>query len=147
MIGIRLKLFFTMNAKAKKILFIALFGLDIALTMFLFIVSIIMIATMPATKQEIDTTTFIGYLQGNPNLFLFAFVVPLFALLAVNIFALVMYLRKTSKAKQVKLNELSDAEKEALRRELMKDLAGGAKEEEKPAEEPKNEAEPTKEEE
>ena len=83
-----------------------------------------MIATMPKTRNEIDTSTFIGYLQANPTVFLLAFVVPLFILLALNVFILVMYVRKTNKAKQVKLNELSEEEKEALRRELMKDLAG-----------------------
>lgn len=113
-----------MNPKTKKILFIALFALDLALTVFLFVVSIIMIATMPKTKNEIDTSTFIGYLQANPTVFLIAFVVPLFILLALNVFILVMYVRKTNKAKQVKLNELSAEEKEALRKELMKDLAG-----------------------
>ena len=49
-----------MNPKTKKILFIALFALDLALTVFLFVVSIIMIATMPKTKNEIDTSTFKG---------------------------------------------------------------------------------------
>lgn len=113
-----------MNPKTKKILFIGLFVLDLCLTVFLFVVSIIMIATMPKTKNEIDTSTFIGYLQANPTVFLLAFVVPLFILLALNVFILVMYVRKTNKAKQVKLNELSDEEKEALRKELMRDLAG-----------------------
>ena len=83
-----------------------------------------MIATMPKTKAEIDPNTFIGYLQYNPTVFLLAFVVPLFLLLAANVIVLVMYVRKTNKAKQVKLNELSEEEKEALRKELMKDLAG-----------------------
>ena len=63
-------------------------------------------------------------------------VVPLFVLLGLNIFALFMYVKKTSANKKVKLNELSDAEKEALRKELMRDLAGGAA----PAEPAKEEA-------
>ena len=113
-----------MNPKAKKILLIALFALDLCLTVFLFVVSIIMIATMPKSKNAIDTSTFIGYLQANPEVFLLAFVVPLFLLLALNVVILIMYIRKTNKAKQVKLNELSAEEKEALRKELMKDLAG-----------------------
>ena len=88
-----------------------------------------MIATMPKTKSEIDQTTFIGYLQYNPTVFLLAFVIPLFILLAANVAILIWYIKKSSKAKQVKLNDLSDAEKEALRKELMKDLSGSSDEE------------------
>ena len=120
-----------MTPKAKKILFIALFAVDIALTVFRFVVSIIMLATLPEFKDDIDPTTFIGYLQANPSVFLIAFVIPLFALLIANIVALVFYLRRGNKKKKVELNELSDADKEALRRELMKDLAGGGEETEK----------------
>ena len=114
------------NPKSKRILFISLFCVDIALTIFLFIVSIIMLATMPKTKNEIDATTFIGYLQANPTVFLLAFVIPLFILLAANVAILIWYVRKSNKAKQVKLNDLSDEEKEALRKELMKDLSGSS---------------------
>ncbi len=117
-----------MNPKTKKILFIALFALDIALTLFLFIVSIIMIATMPDLPTEIDKNTFIGYLQANPTVFLVAFVVPLFLLLGANIFILVRYIQNSNKKKKVQLNELSDEEKEALRKELMKDLASNPEE-------------------
>ena len=113
-----------MTPKAKKILFIALFAVDIALTVFLFVVSIIMLATLPEYKDGIDASTFIGYLQANPTVFLLAFVVPLFVLLVANILALVFYFRKGGAKKKVELNELSDADKEALRRELMKDLTG-----------------------
>lgn len=126
------------NPKSKKILFISLFCLDMALTIFLFVVSIIMIATMPKTKSEIDQTTFIGYLQYNPTVFLLAFVIPLFILLAANVAILIWYIKKSSKAKQVKLNDLSDEEKEALRKELMKDLSGSS-DEEKEEEEQRNE--------
>ena len=113
-----------MNPKAKKILFIALFALDLCLTVFFLVISIIMIATLPADKGSINQNTFIGYLQYNTTVFLLAVLVPLFLLLGVNIVVLIMYVRKTNKAKQVKLNELSAEEKEALRKELMKDLAG-----------------------
>ena len=89
-----------MTPKAKKILFIALFAVDIALTVFLFVVSIIMLATLPEFKDDIDPTTFIGYLQANPSVFLIAFVIPLFALLIANIVALVFYLRRGNKKKK-----------------------------------------------
>jgi len=120
-----------MNPKTKKILYIALFALDIAVTVFLFVVSIIMIATMPELRVDIDTSTFIGYLQGNPNVFLIAFVIPLFALLIGNIVILVFFVRRTAAKKKVQLNELSTEEKEALRKELMKDLASPKEEEKK----------------
>ena len=115
----------------KKILFIALFALDIAVTVFLFVVSIIMIATMPDFPTEIDKTTFIGFLQANPTIFLLAFVLPLFLLLAGNVIILIMYIRKTNQKKKVQLNELSEEEKEALRKELMQDLASPKEEEKK----------------
>lgn len=117
-----------MNPKTKKILFITLFGLDLALTVFLFVVSIIMIATMPANKAEVDTKTFIGYLQANPSVFLVAFVIPLFLLLGANVFILINYIRKTNEKKKVQLNELSEEEKEALKKELMKDFASSQEE-------------------
>lgn len=119
-----------MTPKAKKILFIALFAVDVALTVFLFVVSIIMLATLPEYKDDIDPSTFIGYLQANPTVFLLAFVIPLFVLLVANIVALVFYFKRNNEKKKVGLNELSDEEKEALRRELMKDLAGGGEEKE-----------------
>lgn len=125
-----------MSPKAKRILYISLFGLDMAVTIFLFIISIIMIATMPKTKDAIDQSTFIGYLQYNTNVFLLAVVIPLFVLLAVNVFVLIQFLRKSSKAKEEKkkmsTSDLTDAERELLLRELTQDLAGGsAKAEEK----------------
>ncbi len=111
-----------MSPKSKKALFISLFCLDMAITVFLFVVSIIMIVKTPKTKADIDPNTFIGYFQANPTVFLLAIVVPEILLLATNIIILVMYLRKTSK-KKVQLNELSADEKEALRKQLLADLA------------------------
>ena len=135
------------NPKTKKILLIAGIGVDVALTIFLFVLSIVLLANMPANSFDIQNKPeFLRFFYDSEWHIPVMIVVPLFVLLALNIFALFMYVKKTSAQKKVKLNELSEAEKEALRRELMKDLAGGAKEEEKPAEEAKNEAEPEKEE-
>ena len=111
-----------MSDKTKKILYISLFSLDIVLTLFLFIVSIIMIATMPKSSVEINTKTFIGYLQGHPTVFLLSVVVPLFILLAINIIILVKFVKKQSEKKKVGLSDLSEEEKEALRKELLKDI-------------------------
>ena len=125
------------NPKTKKILFIALFAVDIAITVFLFVVSILLLVNMPANIMEVASKPpFLKFFYENEWAIPVIVVVPLFVLLGLNIFALFMYVKKTSANKKVKLNELSDAEKEALRQELMRDLAGGAA----PKEEPKEEA-------
>ena len=112
----------------KKPLYIALFVLDIIATIFLFVVSIIMLATMPANMAELEAGEgFINYLQRNPTIFLVAFVIPLFLLLAGNIVILVWYVRKVTVAKKVTVKDLSAEEKEALRRELLKDIASDNK--------------------
>ena len=109
--------------KTKKVLFIVLFCLDIALTIALFIISIIMLATMPK-----DMSTFCGNggmiqnFQKNPTVFLVAIVIPLFLLLFANIGILVWYVKRSTKPKETSLNELSEEEKEKLKQELMKDL-------------------------
>ena len=113
------------NPKTKKILYISLFSLDMALTVFLFVVSIIMLATMPKTKAEalfLKPDNMIHYFQKNPTTFLLAIVVPLIVLLLVNITVLILYLRKAGKAKKVALNDLDAAQKEELRKQLLADM-------------------------
>jgi uncharacterized ion transporter superfamily protein YfcC len=114
--------------KNKKPLFITLIALDVALTLFLLVVSIILLAsTAGKNSAELEPeSTFIGYLQHNPNVFGFAFVIPLFLLLTANIVCLVVYVRKTTKKEPVKVNDLTDEQKEALRKELLKDLQGNS---------------------
>ena len=114
------------NPKAKKILFISLFALDMALTCFLFVVSIIMLATMPKSNVEaalLKPDNMIHYFQKNANVFLGVIVVPLIVLLLANITILVLYLRKSSKAKKVALQDLNADEKEELRKQLLADMA------------------------
>ena len=127
--------------KNKKPLWIALIALDVAITGFLFVVSIIMLASTvglePGTQP--DPSTFIGYLQANTTVYLVAFVIPLFVLLAANIVGLVIYVRKTTKREPVSVNDLSSDQVEALKAALLKDLAGGNKPAEEPKEEPKEE--------
>ena len=112
--------------KIKKPLLIAIIAVDVAITVFLFTVSIIMLAkTVGKTANEIENAKgFIGYLQNHPLVYGLAFVVPLFLLLAGNIIGLVIYVKKTSENKPVQVNDLSDEQKEALRQELLKDLQG-----------------------
>ena len=118
--------------KIKKPILIALIAVDVAVTVFLFTISIIMLAkTAGKTANEIQNATgFIGYLQNHPLVYGLAFVVPLFLLLAGNIIGLVIYVKKTSQNKPVEVNDLSDEQKEALRQELLKELQGGDKEKE-----------------
>ncbi|HNX16467.1 MAG TPA: hypothetical protein PKO28_03815 [Bacilli bacterium] len=110
-----------MNAKTKKILLVVGIVLDIAITAFLLVVSIIMLATMPATASEIDASTFIGYLQANPTVYLLSCVIPLFVLLALNITALVWYVKKVAN-KKVALSDLNEEQKEALRKQLLAEM-------------------------
>ncbi|MCB9498242.1 MAG: hypothetical protein H6688_02140 [Erysipelotrichaceae bacterium] len=110
-----------MNAKTKKILIIAGIVLDVAITVFLFVVSIIMLATMPDSAASIDASTFIGYLQANPTVYLWAFVIPLFLLLALNITVLVWYVKKVGN-KKIGLSDLNEEQKDALRKQLLEEM-------------------------
>ena len=130
-----------MNQKAKRILFFTGLSLDVAITIFLFVVAIIMLATMPADQRDMKDAVakngpFIGYLQQHTVVYLCAFVIPLFVLLAANIVFLVLYVRKLSKKPEIAVDELSEAQKAALRAELLKDLQEqeAAKAEDKPEE-------------
>ena len=111
-------------SKNKKILIFTGIGIDVVLTLFLFILSIIMIATMPKTQEQAAAGKgLIGYLQAHPTVYLCACVIPLFVLLAANIVLLFLYVKKSApKKEKVELNELSDEQKEALRKELLKDI-------------------------
>ena len=122
-----------MNKNVKKVLLIGGIVLDVGITVFLLVVSIIMLATMPANGVEMQKAIemngpFIGYLQQNSTVYLFTCVVPLFLLLGVNVVGLVMYIKKAGKTKAT-LAELSDEQKDALKAELLKDLTESKKEE------------------
>ena len=120
------------NPQTKKILFIALFAVDILITAFLFVLSILLLVNMPETTLDIPSKPeFFQFFYKNSWSIPVIIVVPLFLLLALNVLALFLYVKKTSEKKKVKLNELSADEKEALRKELMKDLAGGNSEDNK----------------
>lgn len=116
----------------KKPLFIGLIALDIAITIFLFVISIIVLVTMASSQnlnEAIDKSSgLIKFLLQNRTLYGVLFVIPLFVILAGNIIGLVFYVRKTTKKEPAKLEDLSDEQKEALRQELLKDLQGGNEE-------------------
>ena len=133
--------------KSTKILIIAGVAVDVAITVFLFVISLIMLITLGkyGNAQEAIANTQPGglkyFLLTNTNVYFWAFVFPLFLLLAGNIVGLVFYVKKTSvKEEPAKLSDLSEEQKEALRQELLKDLQGGndpAPKEETTAEEDK----------
>ena len=113
--------------KNKKILWICLAALDVALVGFLFVVHIIMLANIigksPAAVQEMAKGSgLVPYLAGHLAVYGFAFVLPLFLILAANIIGLVLYLKKNLKHGKVTAADLSEEEKEALKKELLKDL-------------------------
>ena len=118
--------------KYKKPLLIGLVALDFAITIFLFVISIIILATVvPAenlNEAKANASGLILFLLNNPTVYLVAFVIPLFLILAANIVGLVFYVRKTAKKEPAKLEDLSDEQKEALRQELLKDLQSGGEE-------------------
>ena len=122
--------------KYKKPLLITLVAIDFAVTVFLFVISIIMLVKMGAHKNNpqaaaAESGPMIKYFILHPTVFLCTCVIPLFVLLAANIVGLVIFVRKTSKKAPAKLDDLSDEQKEALRQELLKDLQGGGEEEKK----------------
>ena len=131
--------------KSTKILIIAGVAVDVAVTVFLFVISLIMLVALGkyGNAQTAIANTQQGtlryFLLTNTTIYFWAFVFPLFVLLAGNIVGLVIYVKKTSdKAEPAKLSDLSEEQKEALRQELLRDLQGGSKPEE-PKEEKKEE--------
>ena len=112
--------------KKKKVLLICGVSLDVAVTITLFVFSIIMLANAGLTETERKALPKfpIGWLVTmDPLIYGLAFVVPLFVLLAANVIGLVLYVRANTKKEPVKVNDLSDEQKEALRKELLKDLS------------------------
>ena len=116
-----------MNQKAKKILLFVGLSVDIAITLSLFVIAIIMLATMPSTRiameEAIETNgPFIGYMQQHPTLYFWSCVFPLILLLVGNIVILVLFVRKLMKKKEVAVDDLNEEQKAALRAELLKEL-------------------------
>ena len=125
--------------KYKKPLLIALIVLDVALITFFLVLSIMILVTVTKYKNQAVANSdglVKAILQMKPVASFFAFVLPMFLVLAGNIVGLMLYVRKTTKKEPAKISDLSEEQKEALRQELLKDLQGGNKEE-KPSEENK----------
>ena len=112
----------------KKPLIIAGLVLDVGVTVFLFVISIMILAKVipAATLNEAINNSrnipLIHFLLKNPTIYLVAFVIPLFVLLAGNVIGLIFYVKKTSGKQPAQLDDLTEEQKEALRQELLKDL-------------------------
>ena len=113
--------------KNKKVLWIILGVLDVAIVGFLFVIHILMLANVIGKTPDVVSEFAKGegllpFLAGHLAVYGFAFVIPLFVILAANIIGLVIYMRKSMKKEKVTVSDLSDEEKEALKKELLKDL-------------------------
>ena len=110
--------------KSKKALYIILFGLDFAITVFLLVVSVIRLVKLSSrtTADILNAKGFFGYSRNHTTFYFCLFVLPLFLLLAANIVGLVLYVRKSTKAEPIQRNQLSDEQKAQLRKELMEEL-------------------------
>lgn len=117
--------------KQNKIVYIVAVALDMAITIALLVISLMMLIKSSSLKSDelaqIKASNgegfgFIGYLIAHTTMYFCAFVLPLFILLAVNIVGLVIYVRKETKAEPVKISDLNDEQKEALRKEILADL-------------------------
>ena len=127
--------------KYKKPLLIALVVFDVAIITFFLVVSIMLLSVVIPYQNKADQIAHANalvkaILQMPAAGSFFAFVFPIFLVLAGNIVGLMLYVRKTTKKEPAKISDLSEEQKEALRQELLKDLQGGNKDE-KPSEENK----------
>lgn len=113
-----------MNPKTKKGLIIAGLSLDVLVTILLFVFSIVLLVNMPESKYLIDETTFLGWFQIQPVRILIIVVAPLVILLILNVYLSIMYIKKNGEEpkKAATLDDLSDEEKEALRKKILEEM-------------------------
>ena len=100
--------------------------LDVGATIFFFVISIIMIVKSFSVSSVLDfdpPNTLIGILQRNTTLYLCAFVIPLFVLLALNIIILVFYVKSGNKKDKIEVKDLNNEQLEALKKELLNDIS------------------------
>ena len=120
--------------KYKKPLLIALVVLDVAVITFFLVLSIMILITVTKYKNQAvaNSDGLVKAILEMPSVgSFFAFVLPMFLVLAGNIVGLMLYVRKTTKKEPAKLDDLTEEQKEALRQELLKDLQGNSEENKK----------------
>ena len=96
--------------KNKKVFWICIGALDVAVVAFLFVIHIIMLSKVlrmssPELVEFAKQDGFIPYLAGHLKVYGFAFVIPLYIVLAANIFGLVLYLKKGLKREKITAND------------------------------------------
>ena len=97
--------------KYKKPLLIALVVLDVALIVFSLVLSIMILVTVIKYKNQAVANSdglVKAILQMKPVASFFAFVLPMFLVLAGNIIGLMMYVRKTTKKEPAKISDLKN---------------------------------------
>lgn len=127
------------NKTVKKVFTYIGLAIDIGLTIFFLVVAIIMLATMPKDNAEIgkilnkEDKNFIEWFQvGDPDdlgqptklhstVYLLTNVVPLLALLVLNIVIVYRYIKKLGETR-LALKDLSKDQKEALKEALLRDM-------------------------
>ncbi len=133
-----------MNNNKKKTLYIIAVAADVVITVALLVISLMMlIKSGSLSSNELASIKasggegygFIGYLIAHTTTYFCAFVLPLFILLAINIVGLVIYVRKETQKEPIKVHDLSNEQKEALRREILADLQKDQTKEESEAKE------------
>ncbi len=125
--------------KNKKALWISIIAVDVAITVALFVIHIIMLTILlknSGNEQAIrEMGGLFGYLANHTWFYFWLFVVPLFLLLAANIVGLVIYVRNQGKKQPLKVNDLTDEQKEELKKQILKELSNETKEDAPKAEE------------
>ena len=97
----------------KKILWILLGVLDLGIVTFLFVVHIVMLSHVIG-KTPLEVQLFakgeglFPYLAGHLDVYGYAFVIPLFVVLAANIVGLVIYIKKVTKKEKVSVKGLNN---------------------------------------
>ena len=122
--------------KYKKPLLIALVVLDVAIITFFLVVSIMLLSVVVPAKTlaeaKANSSGLIRAILDMPAAgSFFAFVFPIFLVLAGNIIGLMLYVRRTTKREPAKIEDLTDEQKEELRQELLRDLQAQSNKEEK----------------
>lgn len=125
---------------AKRILTCVGLGLDIVVTVFLLVLSIILLVEIPHRTQLASASGFMGMIyffmdksRNGPTVFLCAVVIPLFVLLVLNIILTVTYYQREATrekiaaekaeeaAKKPSLDSLSKEQRDALLKQLLKE--------------------------
>ena len=130
--------------KNKKILWISLIAVDVAITVFLFVVHIIMLAkTVNAHGVTQDPKTLIGWLQNNPTYFFVIICIPVFIIVALDlVYFAIIASRKETNLTNEQLEAIKKKAKEQAQAELMAEIMSEENGEAKPQEEPKAEPQP-----